>query len=41
MKHYIFAGLAAVLVAGGLVGSASPAIAGCLYGGLSLRPDGA
>ena len=47
MKHYIFAGLAAVLVAGGLVGSAPPAIAGCLYGGLSasrcdgpVQPDG-
>ena len=47
MKHYIFAGLTAVLVAGGLVGSAPPAIAGCLYGGLSasrcdgpVQPDG-
>ena len=47
MKHYIFAGLAAVLVAGGLVGWAPPATAGCLYGGLSasrcdgpVQPDG-
>ncbi|WP_422265043.1 CDGP domain-containing protein, partial [Mycobacterium sp.] len=47
MKHYIFAGPAAVLVVGGLVGSAPPAIAGCLYGGLSasrcdgpVQPDG-
>jgi hypothetical protein len=47
MKHYIFAGLAAVLVAGGLVGWAPPATAGCLCGGLSasrcdgpVQPDG-
>ena len=47
MKRYIFAGFAAVLVAGGLIGSAPPAFAGCLYGGLSasrcdgpVQPDG-
>ena len=29
MKHYIFAGLAALLLAGELIGSAPPANAGC------------
>jgi hypothetical protein len=32
MKHYIFAGLAAVLIAGELIGSAPQANAGCQYG---------
>ena len=47
MKHYIFAVLAVVLVAGGLIGSASQANAGCQYGGPVLskcdgpiQPDG-
>ena len=34
MKQYIVAGLAAVLMSGGLIDSAPPASAGCLYGGL-------
>ena len=34
MKHYIFAGLAAVLIAGELFGSAPQANAGCQYGGI-------
>jgi hypothetical protein len=41
MKDYIVAGLAASLIAGGLIASAPPASAGCLYGGLSVsRCDG-
>jgi hypothetical protein len=32
-KHYIVGGLAAVLMAGGLITSAPPASAGCLNGG--------
>jgi hypothetical protein len=47
MKHYIFAGLAAVLLAGELIGSAPPASAGCQYGGIAVskcdgpvQPDG-
>ena len=41
MKHYIFAGLAAVLAAGALIGSAPPASAGCQYGGIAVsRCDG-
>ena len=41
MKHYIFAGLAAALIAGELIGSAPPANAGCQYGGIALsRCDG-
>jgi hypothetical protein len=42
MKHYIFAGLAAVLIAGELIGSEPPANAGCQYGGIAVsRCDGA
>jgi len=33
MKQYLVGGLAAALITGGLVGSAPPASAGCLYGG--------
>jgi hypothetical protein len=33
MKLYIVAGLAAALMAGGLIDSAPPASAGCKYGG--------
>jgi hypothetical protein len=41
MKHDIFAGLAAVLIAGVLIGSAPQANAGCQYGGIALsRCDG-
>jgi hypothetical protein len=47
MKHYVFAGLAAVLTDAVLVVSAPAARAGCLYGGLSasrcdgpVQPDG-
>jgi hypothetical protein len=47
MRHHLFAGLAAVLIAAGLVVSAPTASAGCLYGGLSasrcdgpVQPDG-
>jgi hypothetical protein len=47
MKHYIFAGLAAVLTAGALVGSAPQANAGCQYGAIAvskcdgpIQPDG-
>jgi hypothetical protein len=41
MKQYIVAGRAAALIAGGLIASAPPASAGCLYGGLSVsRCDG-
>jgi hypothetical protein len=29
MKHYVFGGLAAVLIAGGLIGSSPQANAGC------------
>jgi hypothetical protein len=35
MKHYIFAGLSAVLIAGELVGPAPQASAGCQYGGIA------
>ena len=42
MEHYIFAGLAAVLAAGALIGSAPQANAGCQYGGIAVsRCDGA
>jgi len=47
MKQYIFAGLAAVLAAGALLGSAPQANAGCQYGGIAVsmcdgptQPDG-
>ena len=47
MKHHIFAGLAAVLAAGALIGSAPQANAGCQYGGIAvskcdgpIQPDG-
>lgn len=48
MKQYIVAGLAAALIAGGLIGSAPPASAGCMYGGYGavsrcddpVQPDG-
>ena len=47
MKHYIFAGPAAVLAAGALIGSAPQANAGCQYGGPVIskcdgpvQPDG-
>ncbi len=48
MRHHLFAGLAAVLIAAGLVVAAPTASAGCLYdGGLSssrcdgtVQPDG-
>jgi len=41
MKHCIVGGLAAVLIAGGLIAAAPPASAGCLDGGLSVsRCDG-
>ena len=42
MKQYLVAGLAAALITGGLVGSAPPASAGCLYGGwmAASRCDG-
>ena len=41
MKHHIFAGLAAVLIAAGLVVQHRTASAGCLYGGLAVsRCDG-
>jgi hypothetical protein len=47
MKQYIVGGLAAVVMSGGLIDSAPPASAGCLYGGLSVsscdgpvQPDG-
>jgi len=33
MTHYTFAGIAAALIVGGLIGSAPPASAGCMYGG--------
>ena len=42
MKHYMFAGLAAVLITGELIGSAPQANAGCQYGGIAVsRCDGA
>jgi hypothetical protein len=42
MKHYIFVGLAAVLIAAELMGSAPPAEAGCQYGGIAVsKCDGA
>ena len=47
MEHCIVGGLAAVLMAGGLIASAPPAGAGCQYGGLvvskcdgPVQPDG-
>ena len=47
MKHYIFAGLAAVLIAGELIGSAPEASAGGQDGGIAvsrcdgpIQPDG-
>ncbi|MBW0016827.1 MAG: hypothetical protein JO236_04675 [Mycobacterium sp.] len=48
MKHCIVGGLAAVLMAGGLIASAPPANAGCQYGGVGIinkcdgpiQPDG-
>ena len=47
MKHCIVGGLAVVLTAGGLIASAPPASAGCVYGGPVIskcdgpvRPDG-
>lgn len=47
MKHCIVGGLAVVLMVGGLIASAPPASAGCLYGGPFLskcdgpvQPDG-
>ncbi|WP_445159647.1 CDGP domain-containing protein [Mycobacterium sp. Dal123C01] len=47
MKHRIVGGLAAVLMAGGLIVSAPAASAGCQYGGLvaskcdgPVQPDG-
>jgi hypothetical protein len=40
MKQYIVAGLAAALIAGGLIASAPPASAGCLHGGLSVSRCG-
>jgi hypothetical protein len=47
-KHRISAGFIAVLIAGGLIASAPPANAGCIYGGFSaksrcdgpVQPDG-
>ena len=47
-KQYIVAGLAAALIAGGLIESAPPASAGCMYGGYGavsrcddpVQPDG-
>jgi hypothetical protein len=42
MKHYVFAALAALLIAVELIGSAPPANAGCQYGGIAVsRCDGA
>jgi hypothetical protein len=47
MKQYILAGLAAALMAGGLITAAAPASAGCQYGGIAVskrdgpvQPDG-
>ena len=47
MKHYIFAGLAALLIAGELIGSALQANAGCQHSGIAvsrcdgpIQPDG-
>jgi hypothetical protein len=47
MRHWIVAGLAAILMTGGLIASAPPAGAGCQYGGLvaskcdgPVQPDG-
>lgn len=47
MKRYFVAGLAAALMAGGLIGAAPPARAGCQYGGPiiskcdgPIQPDG-
>ena len=47
MKHWIVGGLAALLMAAGLITSAPPAGAGCLYGGPVIskcdgpvQPDG-
>jgi hypothetical protein len=36
-KQRIAKGLAAALIAGGLIGSAPPASAGCIYGGFSAK----
>lgn len=47
MKHWIVAGVGAVLTVGGLIALAPPASAGCQYGGLvaskcdgPVQPDG-
>jgi hypothetical protein len=42
MKFYIVSGVAAALIAGGLITAAPPASAGCLYGGwmAASRCDG-
>jgi hypothetical protein len=47
MRHWFIRGLAAVLMTGWLIASASPASAGCQYGGLvaskcdgPVQPDG-
>jgi hypothetical protein len=42
MKQYLVAGLAGLLVTGGLISAAPPASAGCLYGGwmAASRCDG-
>jgi hypothetical protein len=47
MRHWIVAGLAAILMTGGLIASAPPAGAGCQYGELvaskcdgPVQPDG-
>jgi hypothetical protein len=48
MKQHIVAGLAAAVIAGGLIASAPPAGAGCQYGGTAtisrcdgpVQPDG-
>jgi hypothetical protein len=38
MKHYIFAGMAAALMAGGMMTAAPPASAGCLDPGWAAHP---
>jgi hypothetical protein len=47
VKQYVVAGLAAAVIAGGLIASAPPASAGCQYGGIvvskcdgAVQPDG-
>lgn len=47
MKLYLGAGLAAALMAGGMISAAAPASAGCQYGGIAIsrchgpvQPDG-